>query len=265
VTMGLIVPWQLRNKAETGYSGFSASAPLNMYFYLANSVLAAQQHVPFFEMRLRLGYNDVREDQFGYINEDIYLARHPEQKSWTVAQRLSYINHEAVHILLGNPWTYARMHLLGIVRTMFDPGATNFLIFFKLYRLGGGLFGGLQDRGMVKTICATIVKNPLVFWSNTLLLPMELAYLLFACIGLFSKRLRSDPTVLTALLILSYYVAIPGGSQAQARFREPAMPIISVLAAYGLWLAGQRWRGTQEEAVALQAEGRADLPVSHCP
>jgi len=249
MTMGLIIPWQLRNRAETGYSGFSSLAPLNMYFYLANSVLAAQQHVPFFEMRHRLGYNDVRQDQVGYLNEDTYLARHPEQKSWAIAQRLSYIDHEAVHILLMNPWTYARMHVLGIVHTIVDPGATNFLIFFRLYRLGGGFFGGLQDRGMVKTVSEAIVKNPLIFWSNALLLPMELAYLSFACIALFSRRVRLDPAVLTAFLILSYYIAIPGASQAQARFREPAMPMISVLAGYGLWLGSQRWRGTRESII----------------
>ena len=44
VSVGLTGLWQVRNKVETGYSGFSAIASDNMYFILAASVLAAQQH-----------------------------------------------------------------------------------------------------------------------------------------------------------------------------------------------------------------------------
>jgi hypothetical protein len=146
-----------------------------------------------------------------------------------------------------------------MVRTIFDPGATNFLIFFRLYRIGGGFFGGLQDKGMMKTISEAIMKNSLAFWSNALLLPIQIAYLSFACIALFSKRLRSDPAVLATFLVLSYYIAIPGGSQAQARFRQAAMPIISIFAGYGLWLDSKRWRGTQGETGGFKLK---DEPIS---
>src|SRR5262249_39600722 len=51
ISMLLTGIWQERNQVETGYSGFSGISSINMYFYLAASVLAAQQHVPFFEMQ----------------------------------------------------------------------------------------------------------------------------------------------------------------------------------------------------------------------
>ena len=44
-----------------------------------------------------------------------------------------------------------------------------------------------------------------------------------------------DPCILTALLIVTYYLLISGGPGASGRFRHPAMPIISILAGYGLF------------------------------
>jgi hypothetical protein len=224
--VGLISPWQLRNKVETGYAGFSAISSENMYFYLAASVLAAKGHVPYYEMQNRLGYQDER----------IYLHQHPEQKNWPPAQRFNYMSCEAEHILLGSPLTYARIHLDGILRAVFDPGSTEFLKFFHLYPRQGGLLGVLVDEGVVKTIRTLLLTSPVMFWSNALLFPMLLAYLSCACIVLFSKRLMLDPTILAALLIVSYYLVISGGPAALGRFRHPAMPIICVLAGYGLYV-----------------------------
>jgi hypothetical protein len=188
--------------------------------------LAAQQHVPWYEMQHRLGYQDER----------IYLERHREQKTWSQAQRLDYMNREARHILLASPLIYARVHLEGIVRAMFDPGATTFLKFFKLYPEHGGLLGKLVDRGILKTMSSLVLENPLIFWSNALFLCLELLYLLCACIVLFSRRLMQNPAIIASLLIIAYYIVISGGPTALGRFRHPVMPIICVLAGYGLWL-----------------------------
>ena len=205
-----------------------------MYFFLAASVLAAEQHVPFLEMQHRLGFQD----------DPIYFERHPEQKTWTPGQRLNYMKREAEHILLSSPWTYARIHFEGIVRTIFDPGATSFLIFFKLYPHGGGggLFEAMRNTGILKATGELAAKKPFVFWSNVLLLPIELLYLLCACVVPFSRRLMREPTIIAAMLTVIYYLVISGGPAACGRFRHPAMPIICVLAGYGLcllwtWLA----------------------------
>ncbi len=222
--LGLIGPWQLRNKVETGYAGFSAISSENMYFYLAASVLAAKQHVSFYEMQNQLGYQDER----------IYLQQHPEQTNWPPAQKFNYMSGEAEHILLDNPLTYARIHFEGMLRAVLDPGSTEFLKFFHLYPKQGGLLGVLVDQGVVKTTRTLLLNSPVMFWSNALLLPMQLVYLSCACIVLFSKRMMFDPTILAVLLILSYYLVISGGPAALGRFRQPIMPIICVLAGYGL-------------------------------
>lgn len=83
---------------ETGYSGFSAIAPISLYFYDAASVLAVRQHVPFYEMSRRLGYFDDR----------VYFGDHREQEAWgsRAAVRLieqsgsEYFARESIYVCL---------------------------------------------------------------------------------------------------------------------------------------------------------------------
>jgi 4-amino-4-deoxy-L-arabinose transferase-like glycosyltransferase len=261
VSMGLILPWQLRNWSATGYSGFSGASCINMYFDLETSVLAVKEHVPFFEMRHRLGHNAIMQDQFGYINESAYLLRHPEQKSWTLAQRLNYMCQDGRRTVSDNPLTYARIHLTGVARTMFDSGATSFLMFFKLYSRGGGLFAGLQDRGIVRTMGAIMMKHPLVFWSNVLLLLVELPYWICAGVVLFSRQLLGKASILMALFVAIYYLVISGGVDALGRYRHPAMPIISALAGYGLFKLSQY----QHARCALSSRATTRLATRNKP
>ena len=242
VSLGLTSLWQVRNKVETGYSGFSGISSLDLYFYSAASVLAAKQHVPFVQMQHRLGY----------LDERIYFRRHPEQKAWPLAQRLNFMNREADSILLSNPFTYARIHFEGSLRFIFDPGSTDFLKFFDLYPKQGGLLGVLVDQGVGKTMETLLFTRPLVFWSNVVLLPLLALNLLCACAVLFSKRLMRDPCVLTALLIVVYYLLISGGPVGSSRFRHPAMPIISILAGYGISRIATSWfRGDGDSCLKI--------------
>jgi hypothetical protein len=55
---GITGAWQVRNKEEIGYSGFSSVFSEDMYCCLAASVLAAQQKLSYTGMQDRLGcYN----------------------------------------------------------------------------------------------------------------------------------------------------------------------------------------------------------------
>jgi hypothetical protein len=223
VSVGLTGLWQVRNKIESDYSGFSAISDVNMYFYLAASVLAAQQHVSFSEMQDRLGYEDQR----------IYFENHPEQKPWSVARRFDYMSRDAEHILLGSPFTYARIYGQGLLRGAFDPGSTEFLRFFDLYPKQGGLVEVVIGKSTIKTI-EVLLSIPLVVLSVIVLLPPLLIYLSCACVALFRRPM--DPAVLVALLIIGYYLGIAGGPTDWGRFRHPAMPIICVLSGYGLYV-----------------------------
>jgi hypothetical protein len=230
VSVGLTGLWQVRNKVETGYSGFSAVGSDNMYFISAASVLAAQQHLPYYEMRDRLGNQDQR----------VYFQEHPEQKTWSVAERVNYMNHAGEHVLLGSPFTYARIYFDGLVRATFDPASTEYLRFFNLYPKESELLAVDVDKGDITTT-ETLVVNPLLFWSIVVMLPLQIMYLSCACITLCSRTIL-DPAILAAAFIVGYYMVIAGGPGDWGRFRHPAMPIICMLAGYGLSLVWSRAR-----------------------
>jgi Dolichyl-phosphate-mannose-protein mannosyltransferase len=249
VSLGLTGLWQIRNGEETGYFGFSTVGPVNMYFYEAASVLAVQHRVPFYQMQAQLGY----------LDERTYFARHPEQTTWPPAQRFRYMNSEAEHILLRNPLTYARIHLQGIARIILDPDAIEFLKFFDLYPKQGGLLGKAVDIGILRTIGLLFAKQPLVFWSSALLMPLQLLLFLSAGVVLFSRRLMREPQIIVAILGAAYYLTISGGSVAVSRYRHPAMPIICVLAGYGLCVIWCRLRSPQQVCKRDQAARRFGL------
>jgi hypothetical protein len=220
VSFALTGLWQVRNEAEVAYSGFSAIAGDNMYFILASSVLAAEQHVSYYGMRDRLGYQ----------NPHAYFHDHPEQKTWSVTRRTNYLDRTAEHILFGNSVTYAWIYFDGILRGTFDPGSTEFLRFFDLYPKEGGLLTVAIDKGRIATIKA-LYANPLLFWSTAVMLPILLIYLSSACITLCSRAIQ-DPSIVALSLIAAYYMIIAGGPGDWGRFRHPAMPIICMLAGY---------------------------------
>jgi hypothetical protein len=160
-----------------------------MYFVNAASVLAAHQHLPYYGMRDRLGYQDQR----------IYFREHPDQRYWSAAQRINYMNRAADHILLCGSLTYTRIYLEGILRGTFDPVSTEFLRFFDLYPKEGGLLTVEVDEGTSATIEA-LFANPLLFWSTAMMLPLLLTCLWYACITICGRAIR-NPAVLAVLFI----------------------------------------------------------------
>ena len=212
-----------------------------MYFFTAASVLAAHQQVPFYEMQDRMGYRD----------ENIYFEHHPEQRAWSVPQRLEYQKREATSIVAHNPLTSARIQLSGVIRLMFDPGGVEFLKLFGVYpKEGGGLLGRLVDKGIFRTVTALMVERPLVFWSSALLLPLELFLILCAFVGVFYRRPVQEDFILVVVLVVIYYVTVSGGPAAVGRYRVPVMPIICMLAGYGAWSI---WSGALKSRVVCRS------------
>jgi 4-amino-4-deoxy-L-arabinose transferase-like glycosyltransferase len=205
ISMAPLTVWQIRNWSQAGYRGFSGISSVNLYFYRAAAVLAVKCSVPAETMAKSLGYNDDR----------IYFALHPDQRTWSIARRLNYLHEEAVRILLQNPITYGQISLRGFCRTVFGPGTTEFLEFFEIKRTSW------------------------FYWIlAALLLIWELPYLLLSVIGLCSKHYERWPVSFVVLSIL-YYVSIAAGPEGYSRLRTPAMPLISVLAGYGMYLVAR--------------------------
>jgi hypothetical protein len=228
VPMGTISLWQVRNRVEAGYSGFSAISSVNIYYYLSASVLAAELHLRLYQV----------QDQLGYKDDRIYFARHPEQRTWSSARRYQYMEREGEKILLKHPFTYARIHLHGIAMVLFSSGVNQMLTFLGVNPDQGRGTGKLTDSGLGSAV-ALMRSNPIVVVSNVLLDPLELLYLMCASLVVLSKQLLRRPCIQAAILTVLYYVVISGGPAGNSRFRVPVMPIICALSGYGLCLISE--------------------------
>jgi 4-amino-4-deoxy-L-arabinose transferase-like glycosyltransferase len=227
VSMGLLGLWQVRNKIQADYSGFSAVTDMNLYFFAGAAVLSVQQGIPVYEMQNQMGYRDT----------NIYLLNHPEQRNWNQDERYTYMRREGIKLIRDNLGISAIIHLNGMLRVLFDPGANEYLRLFNLYSEPHGILGAIIDRGLMKTLTvlwSMFLRNPLIPLSNILLGLILAMYLLWSIVGLRSKDLTKKSPLIILLCTASYLLIVSGGPVGTDRFRLPIMPIICVLAGYGL-------------------------------
>ena len=222
----VVLPWHLRNRA-LGYSGFSAAGSSIMYFANAAAVKAAQAGVPFAEMQATMGN----------LDEPRYFSLHPEQRSWSPGERFSYMGREGALIVRQNLPLYARIHVAGMARVAFDPGAIGLLKPYGLYPQVGGLLNRLVTYGIVDAVAYLFRANPLATFVLAVLGVVLLAEYFLAVCGALAARRFLDPAVIMMVISIGYFVAVAGGPIGYGRFRHPAMPLVCVLAAAGLFAA----------------------------
>ncbi len=213
-----LAAWQVRNKVETGYGGFSAISDLNLYLYQAAAVRAKVEGLPFQEAQQRMRL----------------FEGHPEHLSWTEAQESAFMRQEGVRVILQHPLVYAGIHLRGLVRILCDPGSVDYLKVFRSYPRLGGILANIEDRGLIPVVLGQLKSNPLVFWSQLALVALLALYYLLALFGLFGRDCAGLWAKIAIAAVVAYFVVVSGGPHSYSRFRHPVMPLLCVLAGCGL-------------------------------
>lgn len=226
----VIAPWHWRNIRSADYRGFSAITDVNLFFYQGAAVEAAVAKESYYAVQDRLGYRDPER----------YYQDHPEQRTWTEARIYEFMRAEGLAMIRSHPWTYAVIHLKGILRTLLDPGASEWLKLFRQYpQRGGGLLGTVIDRGILNGVHDLWEKNPMYVIAYTAGGLLLLAYYSLFVLS-FRRAGRETPAgVCFILLVMLYFLIISGGPNAVGRFRHPVMPFICVLAGKALFLASK--------------------------
>lgn len=244
--------WQARNAVVAGYRGFAAVPAVNAYFYYGAAVLAAEEGVPYYAMQERLGYR----------NDEVYLARHPEQRGWSQAERYRFLGREGTRLVLSRPLLCARICLRGLGRTVLDPGGVELLRLFRWYPESGGMLGAIVDRGLTATVADAVVRRPEVGWVTLGTgLPLGICLVLAVIALLGPGRLQGTPVVLL-VAGAGYLLLASAGPLALDRFRHPVMPILCLLAGHAAPAVTAalraRWSGPQSRvpAAGSPSEGR---------
>jgi len=205
--------WQLRNRIETGFSGFSSIVARNLYFYQAAEVEARVQHRSFIEVQSGLGYPD----------EQSYLARHPEQAGWDQARRVEFMAAEAERELRVHPGTALKVQLEGAAVVAFTPCAAELLRLLGVYPEDGPK--RVVDEGPLRSALRLLQAHPGPAAVMAALEAMLLGLYLLAARRVLSGCARRE--VLWLLLgVVLYFLAVSGGAQAVGRYRLPVMPVV---------------------------------------
>lgn len=233
LSMSPLAGWQARNWALTGYSGFSAIAEINLYYYNAGAVLALKTGVPYDELQVRMGLWDLQD----------YFRNFPEQTHWSDAERFSFMRRAALGILAHHPYLLAKTTLQGILRFLFDPGGTKYVKLFQGESDQIQFYAYVVNHGYLKTIILMFKERPLMFWANLIPAVLLLGHYLLAAIGLVR-----NPPAKTAVLALTgvalYFLMVSAGPADGPRFRVAIWPIICLFAGPGwVWLYRQWFQG----------------------
>ncbi len=230
-TLLCLAPWQLRNYVTSNYTGFSSIVEKNLYFFQSAEISAELSGISLSLQQSRLGYNSDAD----------YLAKQPEQRTWTRAQRLRFMRASASAILKDNPARYLRGHFTGVALVAFTPAATECLQLLRLDPPLESLPRHVVNEGILPS------ARKLLDAPSSLILVMAifeagtLALYVLALWGCGSVRCSSF--ALTILLGTAlYFLLISGGAQAVGRYRLPVIPELCICAGIGLASALQKQR-----------------------
>jgi hypothetical protein len=183
----------------------------------------------------------------GCSDKKIYLQNHPEQSSWNRGKIYRSMGRGGMKIISRDPVAYVLIHANGMVRTLIDPGVTEYLIMFKRYSWSGGLLGQVLDQGLFVTFKGFATTMPIFFFG---LLTFMALYLVAsfgsALMALFHKGFPYGISTAAILCILAYYLLVSGGPVGYHRFRLPIMPLVCVFSGYGLFLMYRRQRRQED-------------------
>lgn len=227
LTAAALVPvlsWQARNAVVADYGGLSAIVDVNSHFYQGAATEAAVHGISFYQRQAELGYRDL----------DVYLRLHPEQRSWSQAQRFDYMGKAGLQQLWAHPLTYLAIHLKGMARVAVAPGGVEYLRMFGAYPTHGGLLGRVVDEGLLSTLTHVLRERPGLLFTEVLFGLFLVGIYLLAVRGSMMLTPRSQRAWIVCLALMGYLWFASGGPHSLSRFRHPIMPLLCTLAGAGL-------------------------------
>jgi hypothetical protein len=204
LVVALVAPWHARNAVQTGFAGFSTLADRALYISVGGSIEARETRRPFTAVR----------------QERIAAAAGPAE-----------MRRDGLARVTRQPFRYAAIHVEGMLRTLVEPGAVEYLRMFDAYPESGGALTNLVHRGIVTGLRDFAGRFPLAFWSTAV---TTLALLPLAALPLVALMRRPSAGVALLLAIAAYAVIISGGPPGSSRFRAPVVPMLVLTSAFAL-------------------------------
>jgi 4-amino-4-deoxy-L-arabinose transferase-like glycosyltransferase len=208
--------WVVRNMQVGDFTGISSVAAVNLLKYKAAGV-EAELH------------GTTREFERDRLTQAIEDQLPPDS---TAGERYRRWQQVGTRIVLAHPWTYAKIHLRGMLLELFGPERdhTTRLLYGRAVLDRNG---GYSDH----SIAAARENHPV--WplqiARFVILGWQAALIAFLVTGTVQLVRARRLTVLAVLLLLPAYVLLlTGGPEASPRFRVLYLPPLAAIAAYGV-------------------------------
>jgi len=223
LSLALLAPWVIRNYLETGHSILSSVAGINMLEYRAAGVLAAADSGDFEANRVR--HRDALLRQ-ACAEVERSLGRPCEQTSY--ADRAAVYSRMGTELILDHPAGYAKSAARGVAMMLFGDSASSVASAAHISQRNAKL---ICVALMLPIFVLAVIGSVWVLRQNA-----DVAYLLF--------------------IVISYFVVVSAGPEADSRFRIPFMPCYAVLASGGVAYALSWWRRGTKVVATDRAQKR---------
>lgn len=211
----LILPagWAARNAVHTGVFTVSSIAGINMLIDRAGGALAIEDRGNDFQADMRDEANGLVEDADDAIQHRLNI---PDAEELPDAVRARYYSQYAWHVIAQHPLGFIGVTVRGILVNLFDSD-----------------WDAAQDVSLIypEIVKLTVGVVPVIEF-------------VLAIIGIFALWRRDRPLALILGLAIVYFVVMAGGGEAEARFRVPVMPQMTIVAAAGVEAAARAIRRT---------------------
>lgn len=224
VCYGVVALWQVRNGFVAGYWGFSTVSENNLYFFAATNVMAQVTNTPYEEQRRLMIADRPKKSTGDHGSSEI-----------SENELRRYRSSRAIKIILRHPVAYAKVVCLSTLWTALGPGIGPWLEVFRVVS-GDRMHRATEDDKFYYIRFAKWSR-----WGSIFLGVVLGSYWVGAFIGGIRAMRDNKWELLLLLLVMAYFVLSPALlCIGYSRFRHPIMPLLSVLAGYGVWALRQR-------------------------
>lgn len=207
--------WQLRNHETVGSWRFSGIESVNMYYYYAADVLAAQEGISVTEARNELSRRLATNDLAVCPTDDRCAPARPQEPG----DYYDLIFRRGLDVVTSHPTVTAKQVAKSLGREIFGPGTDT--------------VGRYLDVESTRPLSVLLALGLAVFYVATA----------YGVIVVLMVRGQRSGHVFALLVVAYVLIASAGPGIGYARFRGPVMPILALFAAVGIVTGFMQLRG----------------------
>ncbi len=234
ISLSLLGIWHWRNQQVANYPAFSSVNAVNLYYWTAPAIEANKTGRNFNDIQLAMDKNDPKVMCF---NQSLHGPRTtPDKITCNKSQVFQAMEKEGGRTIKDNLPRYSLMHLDGIIRTLLGPAVSDYQILFNNPIDFPARTGTTFQDGIFLNLKNMVIKAPDLLAMYLILGVISWSFIFLALFGLWGKLPIGGLQLFTILSVGAYFIVVGGGTVGQGRYRHPLMPIVCLVAGYGLSL-----------------------------